>query len=301
VERDALPKDCAERPRAYVFADLADALAADVAARQQAKAEGRPLGAVSGIKRLDAMLAGAFSPGVHILHGAPGVGKTAFALGLAMDCQCPALFVTCELAPLELLRRMVARTTGLYLGRMKNGDPNLSAEALAFDLGKTAARAAGVVILDASSIVASLADVAQALTLARSNPAAPASDHALIVLDSVHSWANSQPDDGEEYARLTAALDDLDRLARGAGVPLIGIAERNRASRQGGQASSAGSRRFEYAAESMMELDIEDPKAPPDAQGWKKVRLTVSKNRHGECGTVPLRWHGAMQKHEGEG
>ncbi len=113
MERDASPKDPAapERPRAYLLSALAEALAADVAHRQQERAAGRPLGPVSGLRRLDSMLCGAFAPGLHILQGTPGVGKTAFALGLALECRCPALFVTCELSPLELLRRMVARVT----------------------------------------------------------------------------------------------------------------------------------------------------------------------------------------------
>jgi replicative DNA helicase len=282
-------------PRAVVLADLAGELLADVERRKQAKADGKPLGPISGFKRLDAMLAGAFAPGLHILHGSPGVGKTAFALGLALECQCAALFVTCEVSALELLRRMVARTSGLYLGRLKNGDPFL--QDLPAHIGATLKAAAHLTILDASAAPATLADLAAAANLARSNPEASGAD-LLIVVDSIHTWANAQPEgEAEEYDRLTRALDSLDRFARAANAPLIGIAERNRASRSGGQAASAGTRRFEYAAESMIELDAVNGDTE-EPSGWRRVKLTVSKNRHGECGSVPLLWHGAMQRHK---
>src|SRR5215210_4712782 len=34
----------------------------------------------------------------------------------------PALFVTCEMSPLELLRRITARVTETFLGRLKSGE-----------------------------------------------------------------------------------------------------------------------------------------------------------------------------------
>lgn len=309
MERDASPKDsaAAERPIAYPVAALAEALAADVAHRQQERAAGRALGAVSGIKRLDSMLCGAFAPGLHVLQGTPGVGKTAFALGLALDCGCPALFVTCELSPLELLRRMVARVTRTYLGKLKNGDPNYSAETLRRDLASTVDAAAHLVILDATTAPASLADIGNGLQIARVNPADTSSPHALIVLDSIHTWASSLPDDGEEYSRLTSALNDLDTLARKAGAALVGIAEQNRFSQNqkgegGNLQGAAGTRRFEYVAETMLELRKRD-KDPDkeDRDGWRYINLHVTKNRNGETGIIPMQWHGGMQRHRQEG
>jgi len=56
------------------------------------------------------------------MHGQPGTGKTAFALQVAAQCGFPCLYVTCEMAPLELLRRHTARVTRTYLNRFKSGE-----------------------------------------------------------------------------------------------------------------------------------------------------------------------------------
>ena len=70
------------------LAGIVEDLAADAAARRLAKSEGRPLGPVTGFSKLDVMLSGSLMPGLHILHGSPGVGKSAFALGLACAGRC---------------------------------------------------------------------------------------------------------------------------------------------------------------------------------------------------------------------
>src|SRR5918996_1264990 len=77
---------------------------------------------VTRIPQLDDVLGGALQPGVHVVHASPGAGKTALALQIAATCGFPALFVTCEMAPLELLRRITARVTETLLGRLKSGE-----------------------------------------------------------------------------------------------------------------------------------------------------------------------------------
>src|SRR5918998_209612 len=87
-----------------------------------ARTKNVPRGPVSGIASLDAALGGVLHPGLHIVHGGPGVGKTAWALQVAGTCGVPALYVSAEMRPLELLRRITARVTGTYLGRLKSGE-----------------------------------------------------------------------------------------------------------------------------------------------------------------------------------
>src|SRR5829696_3798503 len=82
--------------------DLIGALRDDAAAAYEAKQSGKPRGPITRIPQLDDVLGGALQPGVHVLHASPGAGKTALALQIAATCGFPALFVTCEMAPLEL-------------------------------------------------------------------------------------------------------------------------------------------------------------------------------------------------------
>lgn len=289
-----LPKD----PRAPLLPleGLLTELHTDASERRAAKLEGRALGPVTGFPKLDSMLSGCLMPGLHICHGSPGVGKTAWALGVACACQVPALFVSCELGPLEILRRLIARTTGTYLGRLKSGE--LSGDATVELARKTAGQLPLFGLMDATRHPAPFDHIAEALTSIREARGTLAkAPGALVVIDSAHTWAGKNADQGNEYENLAWTLSGFEGLAQTLGVPLLLIAERSKASQKaGGQGASAGHRRFEYAGESVLELDLD--KDQEDGQGYKPVKLTLSKNRHGACGFLSLRWHGAMQRHE---
>src|SRR4051812_32868136 len=95
--------DAPPTPRLARLGDLLADWEADARAAHAARVEGRPRGPVTGLAPLDQELGGALPAGVTAAHGGPGVGKTAFALQTAASCGAPALFITCEMAPLELL------------------------------------------------------------------------------------------------------------------------------------------------------------------------------------------------------
>ena len=64
---------------------------------------------------------------------------------------------------------------------------------------------------------------------------------------------------------------------------------------RGGVSASAGSRKFEYAGESVLDLACEEN--APDAGGEVKVTVTLAKNRNGSPGRkIELRFHGALQR-----
>src|SRR5690349_126228 len=109
-------------PRIVRLGDLLGEWEADAHAAYAARVSGQARGPVTGLLRLDQELGGALTPGVHIAHGQPGAGKTAFALQAATRCDCPCLYVTAEMSPLELLRRIAARVTETFLGRLKSGE-----------------------------------------------------------------------------------------------------------------------------------------------------------------------------------
>ena len=231
----------ATAPKLIRMVDLLEEFAVDAKARNDAKISGSPLGAVSGFRRLDEAVGGAFAPGLHILHGSPGSGKTAFALQLAGSCECPALFVTCEMAPLELLRRMTARLSGQYLGRFKTGE--MTPAQVRDYAEKAISKIPMLGLLDATSVPAARQHIQQAAettrNLAADNP------HLLIIVDSVHSWVRGWQADVDEYAALNSGLDILRNIAQEMRCAVIGIGERNRASmKTGGQSGTAGNALF---------------------------------------------------------
>lgn len=292
------PSAAAPLAEVYTLAKLIGPLAADVDRRRAALAAGRQLGPITKLPKLDSLLGNVLEVGVHTLHGAPAVGKSAMALGIAADCGVPALFVSCELGGVEVMRRLIARTTGTYLNKFKNG--SLTGARVQDLAEKTAAALPMLGIMDASSANAPLEHIIAALTTLRECPAADQAlgDGALVVVDSLHTWAARVWHDREEYERLSLALAELELLAQSLSIPVFLIAERNRASmKSGGQSGGAGNRRIEYSGETVIELDKAREGDEEDAEGYIDVILTVSKNRHGKTGKVPLRWHGATQKH----
>jgi len=284
-------------PSTARFLQLSSLLAewdADAAARHEAKTTGKPLGPIMGLPKLDAVLGGALLPGLHHLHGIPGVGKTALALQIAAGCGCPSLYVTAEMPALELLRRITARVTATFLGKFKSGElaPDYSGQ-LVRDAIQMVPQLA---LLDATQAPASAQQITDLTAFCRPPP--PGLPHFLLIVDSLNSWAEGAYPGVVEYEQINMALADLRKIAAHFACPVLIINERNRATMdKGGQSAGAGSRKIEYGAESVIDLDIEkDAKA--DANGEKAVTLRVTKNRHGVTGNpVPLKFHGALQRY----
>jgi len=281
-------------PPMYSLAALVDAATADAQARYDAKKAGKLLGAVTPISKLTDALGSYLAPGIHILHGSPGSGKTAFALQTACECGCPAMFITCEMAPLELLRRITARVTDTFLGKFKTGE--LPPEK-ARELYQAAATASpSLDILDATTLPLTPADLAERAQTIRATHRDADHDHFMIVIDSVHSWAKGWQVETDERETLNYALAEIRKIASKVEAPILCIAERNRASKDtGGQAASAGTRMFEYVSESVIELH-RPANSKADNYGDIAVHAEVSKNRHGAItGKIDMLFNGRTQ------
>ena len=287
------PADAAAPATARIMprADVLSALKRDADAANTARATGKPRGPLSGFKALDCELGGAFSVGVHVLHGTPGAGKTAFALQVAAQCQCAALFVTCEMAPAELLRRHTARVSDTFLGRLKSGE--MSADR-AETLARSALDAAPLLnFADATREPAPPSFIFEAAQVARRDSP---NGHLLLVIDSLHSWAESTAIGAPEYEALNLGLMNLRRLSHGLECPVLVVSERNRdAMQRGGQNAGAGTRKIEYSAETVIDLS-RAADAKPDGAGEVPITVTLNKNRHGATGKeMPFKFNGAVQ------
>ena len=277
-------------PRLLPLAALLGEVEAFAQAVHDARITGVARGPVTGLRRLDDALGGVLQPGLHILHGSPGAGKTAFALQTAATCGFPALYVTAEMRPLELLRRITARVTNTFLGRLKSGE--LAPADTVAKAREAVALSPRFALADATDAFAAPDWLKEAATAVRGRER-----HLLLVVDSVHSWSEAAGADLTEYDRLNAAIAALRTLAGQLGCPVLAVAERNRASMAaGGMNASAGSRKFEYTGESVLDLSAEK-ETPPSAGGETSVVLHVAKNRNGAAGMrLRLVFHGALQR-----
>jgi replicative DNA helicase len=269
-------------PTVTQLADLVDFFVADAEAAALARETGRPRGPVTGLGSLDEALGGYLSPGVHIVQAAPGAGKTAFALQAASDCVYPCLYVTSEMGLLELFRRLIARQTKTFLGRLKSGELG-GAESRKLAL-QTIEKLPNLAFMDATQAYASpllIAEVANALRDRHK------SDHVLIALDSLQIWAKSVRRNGEDFANaseydlISAGLDSVSSIASRLQCPILAISHRNRAGNKsdGGLHAGKGSGDLEYGAETVIDLTRKDE--TPDANGETRIKATMQKNRHG--------------------
>jgi replicative DNA helicase len=277
------------KPQLFRLSDVLGDLRRDADAAHDARTKGIARGPQTGLPILDRELSGALAVGLHYATGNAGTGKTALCLQVAASCACPALFVTCEMAPVELLRRHTARVTKTLLGRLKSGEMRgIDAEQLA----RQAIEAAPLLAFaDATRAPASCKYLYECAQIVRGDAA-----HLLIVVDSLHSWAQGTADGLNEYEALNAAVADLQRLALTLRCPILIVSERNRASmKEGGINAGAGTRRIEYGAETVIDLDREKD-AREDGSGEVNITLRLSKNRHGAAGkTLALKFNGALQ------
>lgn len=275
--------------------DLCEELLADADARAQAIAEGRGTAPATPSRALNEELDGGFPVGLTVLHGAPGVGKTAFALQCACEAGCPALFVTTELPPKLLLLRITARVTGRQwkeLRRMRRNDlePLLlrAVEAVPWLIFADFTR---YIPSEESSLWDTLHRYAQAILAYRRTGYVHPAPYRLLVLDSVHTLVRMANVQATEYDALTVGLTALDAIGKQHGIAILGVAERSRgAMRTGGQSASAGHRLFEYIAEVVLGLDTPEEQGNlPD--GRRRATLSIHKNRWGDLreGTRAIR------------
>ena len=282
MERDTPGQGVGRVARAQMLGDLIDELVADAEAQEAAVAEGRARGPVSQIQELDRALGGYFRPGLHGFTGDPGVGKTCFALQIAGTCGVPAVYVTAEQSPLELLRKVISRVTLTPKSEVETASPGRVRE-----LAMIAARSApSLLLLDATrgpapaTLVAEVADELRQRFNSR---------EVLIVIDALQPWSRSLGE-GSEYDLIQAGLSDLVRLASELRAPALVLSHRNRASagtRKAADAQSSaltaakGTSDFEHLVESALHLSVETSKGSQFSPNVKRVNIYVGKNRHG--------------------
>jgi replicative DNA helicase len=277
--------------------DLINEFVADTDAAAAAAAENRPRGAITGLTKLDRHFGNYLSPGIHVLQGGPGAGKTAMALQAASDCRCPALFVSAEMGALELFRRLIARQTKTFLGRLKSGEiSGQQAKNLAL---QTAENLKHMRIMDATRIPAPQHIIVQNADGLRKKFQ---SDNVLVVIDSLHVWARSSSRldnnsiEREEYSVINDALKSVASIASVLKCPVLTVAHRNRAGNKsdGGLHAAKGSGGIEYEAESV--LDLNKNKEVDNASGETEITAKLEKNRNGAAGVfVKLAFNGALQ------
>lgn len=280
---------------AYKLDDLLDQWDRYAENVYNARQSGKPVGIRTGIPKIDKVIGGTLQPGLHSLQGGPGVGKTALALQIATTCGFPALYVSCEMAPLELMRRITARVTRTFLNKIKQGELEPTAS-------RTLVRMAistcpGLTIVDATCrnipVFENSSHINQANLFNLAANMSRNARHKLIVIDSIDSWSSKAHANITEYERFNDAISQLGALASALDCPVLCISERSKESRNAsGISNGVGTKRLEHSSETVMEMDVENE---IEKGKEKTIILKLSKNRNGVIGEqIYLRFNGAL-------
>lgn len=265
--------------------DYLDSVVALAEFRYECNKNNVPYGPVTPWKGVTEAWGGAIPQGLHTILGGPGAGKSAFALQLAAECQCPCLFVTCEMTPEELVRRIAARIHRIKVSKFKNGD--ISGPEVRVLVNEALCSCPELYIANGMTEYISPEQIISFAEQIRKD-----NGHVLIVIDSFHAWGPSDPShsSASEYDRLNVAVGQLLTIATNLKCPVIAVTEQNRAS-FGKHApeeklhAGAGTRKLEYSPETV--LSLRKAGRGDDEQKGNLDRdmiLTFEKNRNGKQG-----------------
>lgn len=251
------------------------------------RTSGRSVYVPVGIAGLDTLFGGGMlNNGLYIMAARPGCCKTTLALQIADTVAQNAggvLFVTLEMDATQLTARRVARATGIPSNRLLMGtltEPEMERVTQEF---KRLNRSPFYLN---KAVRCSVSDVR---ALARQ-----VKDLRLVVIDYL-GLLKPEGKHASRYEEITAISGDLKALARSLGVPVLCLAQLNRASeqRQDKRPSLADLRdsgAIEQDADGVLLLHREDMywKERPDEGRPVTVECILAKHRHGAVGTVTL-------------
>jgi len=273
-------------------ADLLGEVLADAEQRRRQREQtGKPtIGISTGLTRLDALLGG-FETGLYIMAGGPGVGKTTFALQLAVTAtrEVPVIYVTFENSPANMTLKALAARAGVNTQDVARGFADLNALRKAAEewrpIGERLAMIEGTGRLT----------VEQVRALARRAMNKHKAERVLIIVDYLQLWAKAAESlrgMATVRERVEVMGNALRELAVRLNSPVLAIANQNRAVGDYGKGGAAAldslkeSGDLEYMADVALFLTRDDKRhATPPARA---LTLTVAKNRHGDTGSVNL-------------
>jgi len=260
-------------------------------AREHYQATGDPIrGVKTGIGRLDE-ITGGLQPGLTILSGGPGIGKTTLALQIGADAASegvPTLYVTFENSPRQLVLKGMGRVGGVNPKEVRRGTvPLKETKAAAKEWREKGRRL---------SFIEGRSDLSpgQIRGKARRWMNRFAADRCLVVVDYLQLYAKAAQElDGSDTLRerVERMGQRLRELAMQLRSPVLAIASQNRGAKysDGGRANLdtlKESGDLEYGADVVGILTEPDDRQATDPAA--AVDLTVAKNRNGETGRVEL-------------
>lgn len=248
---------------------------------------GELLGLTSGYPELDSYTNGWQRGDLVIIAARPSMGKTAFALNLALQAIVlgkRVLMFSLEMSKQQLLMRLFAADGQISQSRMKNGSMNTEDWRRIQNSAKRLA--------DSQLLIEDAGTATAAQILARAQIANSITPLDLVIVDYLQLMHGVSAKDKNREREVAEISRDLKQLARKLSVPVIALSQLNRAvegrtSKRPGLADLRESGALEQDADIVAFIyrdEVYDPKSPDKGI----AEIIVSKNRNGEIGTAKL-------------
>jgi adenosyl cobinamide kinase/adenosyl cobinamide phosphate guanylyltransferase len=284
------------KPHIYNMSDMKRMFLDTSEAKWEAQQSGHRLNLLWGFPKLDEITDG-IQPGLIAIHGQPATGKTAWASQIAQQCNAPVLYLTAEMSVRALLKRMVARSTNTPMRQLLSATLSSAEEEKLIE--RTLNAQPRLRFIDGSTQPIGLDYLRQTMTELK---AQDEGGHALLIIDSLHTWINqfmAEHPEMEEFKAISHGVVTLNEIANDLNIPILIVCERNgKDFKEAGLNSIAYGRVVAYRSSMVFSLDKAEEQSDPHGT-VKDVTLSVLKNREGVGdGTVTFSFHGSVMKFE---
>lgn len=243
----------------------------------------------TGFATLDEMLAGLRAGQLIVVGARPAVGKTSFALTLALNAARQGVKVgifSLEMSGKELAQRIICAESGVSISHFRMGTiPKASWDAIAAACCDIPGN--GIEIEDKASVT--IGDIRA--TAARMMRGA---ERGLIVIDYLQLISSAT--DGARFQNRAVEVGEISRrlkvLAKELGVPVVTLAQLSRqAECHPGTPRLADLREsgsIEQDADTVLFLSRDPDEITDEKSGSRQVILSVTKNRSGSTGEIDM-------------
>lgn len=251
----------------------------------------------SGFRLLDSMLGG-FRPGtLNIVAARPGMGKTALVINIAVNVayatRTPVNIFSLEMSKSEIGNRILASRSTVDGKRLQHAKVSKEEEKSLLNTVNE--------LKDLPIFIDDTSSVTPVTMMSKVKELQSKGELGLIILDYLQLMSYGERANSSRQQEVSDISRSLKVLAKDMKVPIIALSQLSRGSEKRGEdhtpmlSDLRDSGAIEQDADAVIFIDRPDyyKKDTDEIKEIQDAKLIVAKNRHGETGSVPLKWWGA--------